>query len=247
MIADIPQAHRNVKLVRYGAGETHARHAHEDSSISVLLVGDFQEDLGGCEYDFACPVLGWKPAGLSHADRFGPQGAVFACIPVPEDCCGTISLSAGWHNLASFKSVGPLIRLSLAAGTAGMREDALVDLLGLAGPPSRMRRGEVPAWLNRAREMLRDDPAHSRLQSLSDTLGIHRVHVSRSFTRQFGIPPSVYRLRSMVARTLAALQDERSSLSESAYCGDFADYSHAARAVKSATGFRMHEIRSLLG
>lgn len=239
--------HRNVRLVRYAAGETHLSHAHEHSSISVLLAGDFQEELGGREYDFACQVLGWKPAGLSHSDRFGPQGAMFAFIPVPEDCRARISLPVGWHSLLNFRLVAPLIRLSLRAEPMAVRQDALVDLLGLVGPPSRERRGEVPGWLNRAREMLRDDPANARLESLSEALGVHRVHISRSFTRQFGVPPSIYRLRSMIAHTLAALEDESSTLLQAAHIGDFADYSHAARAVKSATGFRMREIRSLLG
>lgn len=246
-IAAAPGVYRHARLERYGAGEAHPPHAHEHSSISILLAGDFQEVLGGCEYDFASPVLGWKPAGLSHADRFGPWGAMFASIPVPDDCHASISLPAGWHALSNFRSVGPLVRLSLAGGAACVRQDALVDLLAMAGPPGGARRGDVPAWLNRAREMLRDDPANSSLDTLSCALGVHRVHLSRRFTRQFGIPPSIYRLRSMIAQSLGVLEDKRSTLLEAANSGGFADYSHAARSVRSTTGFGIGEIRSLLG
>ena len=234
------------RLVRYGHWEAHRAHCHEYSAISVLLTGEFQEELGGSEYDLTRPVLGWKPAGISHADRFGPQGAIFASIPVPEDCRASISLSPGWHRLDTFSRIGPLVRLCLGKGDAAVREDAAIDLIGLTGQAIGPARAAAPPWLVQARERLRDDPADARLGPLARQAGVHRVHLSRAFAEHYGLPPSVYRLRSMLARTLAAMDGKSRSLSDCAQRGAFADHSHAARTVKRATGLTMSEIASLL-
>jgi AraC family transcriptional regulator len=240
------EAGRRIKLVHYSAGEVHPSHAHEHSCLSVLLAGEFQESVAKGEFDLARPVVAWKPSGFAHADRFGPSGAMLISIPVPEDSRALIDMPPGWHDLSGFSPVEALLRLGLACKNRALRQDAWADLLSHAGPPARPCSTRLPIWLKHAREMLRDDPEHANLERLSSAVGIHRVHLSRSFTATFGISPSAYRLRSMVARTLSAVVDRRSTLIDAAHHGNFADYSHAARSVKKATGLRMGEIKNLL-
>jgi AraC family transcriptional regulator len=234
-----------LRLVRYEAGESQPAHAHEGSMLSILLAGEFQEECGRAHYDLARPALGWKPAGLRHQNRFGPSGALIASIPVPARHEGAIALAAGWHALAKPERIGPLLRLCLFSPDAAIRRDAILDLLALAGADLAVHPRGPPDWLDRARQMLRDEPARSRIDEIARQLGVHRVHLSRSFTRRFGVSPSVFRQRAMVSRT-AALIGGGAPLGQAAHGGDFSDHSHAARAAKHVLGLRLAEVKALL-
>jgi AraC family transcriptional regulator len=234
-----------IRLVRHKAGKVQPMHAHEEAGLSILLAGEVREAWAASDYDLARPALGWKPAGARHRNRFGPSGALIASIGVTDHGASHVGLAPGWHAATRPELIGPLVRLSLLSDDANLRREAVVDLVGLAGAGLDRRWRTAPAWLDQARQMLRDDPA-ARLNQVARRLGVHRVHLSRSFSAQFGVPPSVYRLRSMIARAISLIDAKASSLGEAAHGGEFSDHSHAARAVKRSTGLRLAEIRALV-
>lgn len=235
-----------IRLVRHEGGKIQPVHAHDEAGLSILLAGEVREMWNESDYDLARPALGWKPAGARHRNRFGPSGALIASIRVAECDAAHVAMAPGWHAASSPGLIGPLVRLSLLSPDPIGREEAAQDLIGLAGAALSARRRKAPAWLEQARQMLRDEPAAGRLDRVARNLGVHRVHLSRAFSAQFGVAPSVYRLRSMVARTVSLIGAPASSLCEAAHGGEFSDHSHAARAVKQATGLRLAEIRALL-
>jgi AraC-like DNA-binding protein len=233
-----------IRLVRYRGGEVQPSHAHDEPAFSLLLCGELREEWRRDTFDLAGPACAWKPAGARHATRFGPAGALVASILVRDE---TVALmpAAGWHATVRTRRVGPLLRLALLSADRTLRADAVKDLLALADAPLG-RAAATPDWLDTAREMLREEAGVARVDDVAARVGVHRVHLSRAFSARFGLPPSLYRLRAMAARTLAAL-GTATTLGEAAHDGGFADHSHAARALRRATGLRLGEIRRLIG
>jgi len=66
--------------------------------------------------------------------------------------------------------------------------------------------------------------------------GVHRVHLSRSFTAVYGQAPSLFRLRCMTARAIRNVVCDGSSLADAAANAGFADQSHFTRAFAREVG-----------
>jgi AraC-like DNA-binding protein len=95
----------------------------------------------------------------------------------------------------------------------------------------------LPEWLERARAMIDASvPAGVRLDAIAPKLGVHRVHLSRSFARYFGCSVTEYIRRRRVHHAYLLLRNTRSTGSVIAATVGFADESHMGRAFKQVTG-----------
>jgi hypothetical protein len=68
------------RLVRYAPYAQMGRHAHDEDGISIVLDGELVEE---AEHRSVQARGGWlvnKPAGVYHANRFGPQGALLLAV-----------------------------------------------------------------------------------------------------------------------------------------------------------------------
>ncbi len=96
---------------------------------------------------------------------------------------------------------------------------------------------DPPAWINRLKELLHDgDTTGLNLQGLSETLGVHPVHLSRTIPKYFSSGLSNYLRRQKVKKALNYLFDPSYSLTEIPYLCGFADQSHFSRTFKGYFG-----------
>jgi AraC-like DNA-binding protein len=105
----------------------------------------------------------------------------------------------------------------------------------------------IPSWVIMLREMLNDDFSEEwTLISLSNTLGIHPVHLSRSFAKYFGCNIGEYLRMIKIQRALFMLSDKDLSLSDIAYDCGFADQSHFTRCFKAVNHLKPSQFRNIL-
>lgn len=67
--------------MHYERGEVHARHAHDEAEISILLRGSMREGVRGVTYAGSAGNVIVKPAGVMHDDAF--DGARILCLDTP--------------------------------------------------------------------------------------------------------------------------------------------------------------------
>lgn len=235
-----------VRLSYYSPGERMLPHDHDVHQVSWLLAGEVFEDVRYRDCEILTAARGSKPADCLHANIYGRQGALLLSVNLDLEQTAKLlpidQLDWSW----SPADPAPAAALLGLIGEGGeVAEAAIIDLLALEQGEDVRETACPPAWLSRVREQLRDAPEAPDLESLAAEGGVHRVHLSRAFTRHFGLSPSLYRARSRMAFAVSRMaQGDR--LAEAAAEAGFADQSHLNRWLKKETGLPPRRLQQLL-
>jgi AraC-like DNA-binding protein len=233
-------------LTHYPSGGRHPAHAHDHTQISFLLSGELCERLGGEYYRASGVARGHKPAGIVHDDEWGPGGALIFTVRLhdPRTERQRPAQRAGWAPVRNPRLVSRLVGLFTSDMYPQQREELLDDLLGGDFEPPPLR-GDPPLWLKGARDAIAEVPQRALIQDVAREAGIHRVQLSRMFHRFYGIPPSLFRQRMLVARAVAGLVRSNGTLSDVAAEAGFYDQAHLTRSLRRDTGLTPGQVRAL--
>jgi AraC family transcriptional regulator len=132
----------------------------------------------------------------------------------------------------------------LSADT-GVVEDVTIELLSFlfSGRADR----NPPDWFHRALRLVSDVEAgqHS-LKSVAREVGVHPVHVARSFRRFLGCTFGDHLAKSRLRRAFELLPNPKNRVAEVAYACGFADHAHLCRIFKNSTGLTPTAFRDIV-
>lgn len=229
------------ELVYYPAGLRHSRHEHDKAHLTFLLAGGFEDDWEGRRSDPSGCLYGFRPQGVRHACRFGPNGALILSIIAREEA---VMARAPHLWLPSGRNVVELHSLLFA--NCAPTHEVINDLIAAAGVERDVRPAtRPPGWLSRTVEELVDDP-RADIASIASRAGVHRVHLSRSFQRHFGLSPTRFRLYCRSAQALRQMIEDGEAPAAAAAAAGFADQSHWTRALRATAGISPARLRRLL-
>jgi AraC family transcriptional regulator len=218
-------------------------HSHENTSIYFVTEGICDPIHGGKSTTSSPTTVAFQPAGEPHSIRWhGAGGRVFHIdisraraeairdrAPVldgPAEFCGG---AAPWLARRLFREFRRLDDISALA-----MEGLALEILAEASRP-RVHASErtPPRWLLLARELLHDRFAQSMsLDEISMEVGIHPVHLTRAFRRQYGCTPGDYLRKLRVEFACGRLVTSDTPLSEVALAAGFSDQSHFTKAFR---------------
>lgn len=239
-----------LREARYAPGERQPPHAHDRASITMLLAGSLTESGLGREVRAGPLSVVAKPAGMVHADHFGPSGARTLQVLFPRERAAAGSAPRRWcwshagvvcrSFFAMYESLdepdGARLAESVRAVLASLREGRAAT------------RDAPPAWLARVAATLdagfRDPP---RLSALAAELGVHPGSLSRSLRRHYGAGPRERVRRRRVRAAAALLTGTRLSVAEVAARTGFADQSQLARTFSTVVGCPPSRFRARIG
>ena len=231
-------AEASLSLVVYAPGTRQHPHSHPQPSLAMLLCGSLSEATSAGSVNVDRPSIGFKPPGVRHSTNFGDGATVLLSLSVSDPALWAVCQAEDWGWRPADVHVRQL--LASAADRQSSWEDTVAELLAMQvrRPRSASR---PPAWLCRAREELRDAP-DTPLAALADRAGVHRVHLSRSFSRWFGEPLTIFRLRRRTELAVAGVFHQCQSPAAAAAGAGFADQSHLSRSVRKLLGTTLRQM-----
>jgi AraC family transcriptional regulator len=236
----------------YAPNITQSRHAHAETTVTMVLAGGLREIVGSSnEYARAFSIV-VKPGDTEHADEFGPVGAKTLQIVLPEDeaqrVLAWLPAMRTWHWLHAGSSVKAFLTLLQVVrdskSTSNCLETAAFDALASIDA-THSAPAPPPSWLRIVREALDDTPA-ARLAALAEIAGVHPVYLARQFRRAYGCSVGDYVRRRKVERAAELAADPTLTLSAVAYGAGFADQAHLCRTFRAETGLTPGGYRSLV-
>lgn len=218
-------------------------HDHEHPNINI--VGDGYLDEVVERFQFSCRPFSslLKPAGAKHANTYGRKET--RCLIVefmPKFNLGRDRKRAvsevRYADSLGARNIAQKIWWEFCLGDSSaplVIEGLILELLGLHMRTDRV--SSVPDWLQRCREILENsftDPPS--ISGLSRQLNIDRSHLTKEFTRHFGVSPGLYVRHRRLEKAREILTSTTKPISAIAMELGFFDQSHFTRAFAVETG-----------
>lgn len=220
---------------RHAAGEQIAAHRHHFAYAAVVLKGRYEEAGPDGVWLVESGDLVMHPPFHIHSNRVDRVARIL-----------NFALPHAWTRVLCAEAFG-VLRLHDAGGVVRRAQRDVLDALVCAlerAVPRRPVQGRGLA--DRLAEGMRAAP-QARIASIARHIGVSPEHASRSFARQFGFSPSVFRAEGRLRVALQALAaSSAASLAEIATSCGYADQAHFTRAVAAATGETPGRLRRAL-
>jgi AraC family transcriptional regulator len=240
----------------YSAGTQIRWHAHENARFVFVLRGSCCETCNGADHELTAGTLLFRPAGDSHRNTIAASGATLLLADLPAEWVSHArEQSASLDRYTVLRGGLPGHLAARLHGEFLQRDDVAplaieALLLGLVAETARhaLRAADrkPPRWLEEARAMFHEQfDERLTLAVVAAAVGVHPVHLARSFRECYGCTPGDYlrgRRMDFVCRQVAASDRP---LSEIALDGGFCDQSHFTRHFKRHTGLTPFEYRTL--
>lgn len=227
-----------------------APHRHDEAHFVFVLRGRY-ETSADPPPDGSPPRIVYCPPGTTHRDCFAAgtdlSRAAFATLSISPVALVEFETEEKLpvKGVCVGESAVPLVRrlLSEARGvdslSAWVSEELCLELLQRIGAPRDAPAGSAPAWLRRARELLRDTAFSCGPRSVGEVaceLGVHPVHLARRFRAAFGLSPGEYVRRCRLDRARRMVSGTPAPLADIAAATGFADQSHFTNAFRKRFG-----------
>ena len=230
----------------FPAAHTLGNHFHDRTVIGITLFGAWDSILGRTRLPNAPGMLHIEPAGESHVNRFGSEGARVLVIqpnPAEEDLLSFKSLlerglqvQVGWNGIQLGRRLSEELNEPDKFTPLAIANLSL-DLLVLAARNERVHNGPAPPWLKRSVEYLHarflDRPS---LRELGLEAGVSPEHFTREFRRVFGTTVTEYVRRLRLEWASDRLRLDSESIATIAAAAGFADQSHFTRQFRRQFG-----------
>ena len=231
----------------FSADTALALHEHEAAYVSFLLAGAYSEVSHQEERNCSSGTVIWHPRTEAHADQFHSRGGHLLDLEIDPAWLGDVAQELKPVPRACIFRDGLPYSLGLRVYRAlrtdsHMVEDAAIELLGFFfnGPLDR----RPPAWFKRALQLCGViEPRPISLASLAFAVGVHPVHLARSFHRFLGCTFGDHLAKIRIRKAFELLNSER-PIVEVAYACGFADHAHLCRAFKRSTGLTPSAFRN---
>ncbi len=229
-------------------------HSHENSYLTFIIEGAYQENLGNVRDECAANTLRFLPAGAPHGDRFDSRVRCLNVelrpellsklrdysLPVdaPGQLCGGMTQWLGRRLYREFCGADDL--------TPAATEGILLELFAEnARSCRRAEEDRTPSWLRTVRDYLHASFTNSpKLSEIAAVVGVHPVHLCREFRKHYRMTVGDFLRRLRVEHACKLLAKPGCHLSQVALDCGFADQSHFSAVFRRLTGTTPARFRS---
>lgn len=222
--------------------------------ISIVLSGKLKETVKHQEEYASAASIVYKPKGVEHSNRFGPQGARLISLAFLDDTLlreSKNTIDGNWEWFHGFRyaplAYQFLYQLWLEQSIDSVEESAFDLIANLELSNASTIPSSLPPWLARVEKRIKDEfSCNIRLKDLAFEAGIHPVYLARVFRQYYGQSVKGYLQDLRIRHALDILSGSQTSIVQVALDSGFADQSHLNRVFKSRIGLSPGQYKKLV-
>ena len=237
------------------------RHAHDLPSFYVVLEGSLTESCDHSRRDLGTSSVVFTPPGEIHSNVFHDAGGRCFLVELsshwadrledsrllPEKSFEAHGGELTWLTTRLYKEFRDVDTVSPLA-VEGVALEILAAICRRSDPSDHVSAHHLPGWLRAARDLMRDRYSETMtLDDLAGQVGVHPVHLARTFRKRFRCSLGEYQRRLRVERASHELVATRRPLADIALIVGFADQAHFSRVFKARTGLTPGKFRATFG
>ena len=232
------------------------RHEHECANLVLTLKGSFREVIGSRPQEPEPLSILVKPAGESHANRYGGAGAHCLVIEVKAQQLESVARSSKLFSAPAHIRGGPLPVLAVRIyDEFRARHDAaelMIEGLILEMMAEATRRAfkddaspAPPRWLGEVRDFIHENfNGRVCLAAVAAAVEVNPTYLARTFRRHYGRSIGEYVKHLRLEFAARELTDTPHPLAEIAAAAGFYDQSHFTHAFRQHTKMTPAEFRA---
>jgi AraC family transcriptional regulator len=243
----------------YCSGAHVPTHAHANSLFCLVVRGGFLERTGRHDRPVGAGSVLFHPRDVPHSHQFVRTTSRCLSVQLGEEWLTRFDGLSGvtfdspadvrghrlnWLAMSLYREFCANDAASELA-VEGLALAILADFTRAREPRESLR---PVAWARTVRDVLEARYVERiRLSELASIVGVHPVHLSRVFRRQFGCTLTEYVRRLRITQASRALLTTNESLASIALAAGFADQGHFTRRFKEMTGMTPGAYRATAG
>lgn len=232
------------------------KHAHECACFSLMVDGGMRENYGSRILESYRQTIGFNAADEPHSNKIFSSGARFLILEIGPERTKQAQQYSPRFGRSDVFSGGDLNWLGLKLFREAIQDDALSSLaieglaLEMIATLCRLRNAsreaQPPPWLLRARDLINDQFTEPlTISSIATSVGVHIVHLSRTFRKYYGASIGDYVRELRVERARQEISSTSRSFAEIAADTGFYDQGHLSRVFKRLVGMTPGQYRRL--
>lgn len=240
----------------YASGIRLPKHSHECACFSLMLHGAMMENYSTRTLESKPQTVAFNSAYEEHWNVISQKGARFLILEIGPDLTRRAERQSIMFKKSAVFRGGELSWLGLKLYQESVQDDevsalaieglALEMIATLWRVNGRKRRGQPPGWLAQARDMIQAHFTESlSISEIATTVGVHQVHLARTFRKYHGSSVGDYVRRLRIERARLDISSSGLSLAEIALKAGFCDQGHLSRVFKRFTGMTPAKYRAL--
>lgn len=228
-------------------------HSHQYASLSFLLSGTHQEDIGKNKYVRHPGDIKFIPAGELHRCHHYSNDARKINIALSESLLAKMAVSIDQVACLPYSLAVKFTMLKFYRELQNewdVNNDSLktlcYELLHPGITNRKLSKRQMPQWAIQLKALLTEElHLPLEMETIALRLNVHPVTISRYFPHYFGCTLSRYIRQLKVEKSLALIKRSSLNLTGIAFECGFADQSHFSHTFKSITGYLPKEFRNL--